>query len=193
MPRAAVSSSSTSSAPTRSAPSIARSGIVDRGRRALIALALALLPAACVYGFAGGGLPPGVRTVAVLPFDNQTPSTEIQAELLERLRDGFRSRLGVREAPEARANAVVRGTIVRYEPDIPVGFSADAQTAVAAQRQLEVVVDIEVVDQTTGRTLFQRKGLSARGTYLEQREPQGRREAIDKLVQDVIDGAQSQW
>jgi hypothetical protein len=154
---------------------------------------VAVVATGCSYGFAGGGLPPHVRTVAIVPFDNQTPSTEIQAELLERLRDGFRGRLGVREAPEARASAIVRGVITKYEPDIPVGFSANTQTAVAAQRQLEVIVDIEVVDQTTGRTLFQRKGLAARGTYLEQREAQGRREAIDKLVQDIVDGAQSQW
>lgn len=154
---------------------------------------MAVAATGCSYGFAGGGLPPHVRTVAIVPFDNQTPSTEIQAELLERLRDGFRGRLGVREAPEGRASAIVRGVITKYEPDIPVGFSANTQTAVAAQRQLEVIVDIEVVDQTTGRTLFQRKGLTARGTYLEQREAQGRREAIDKLVQDIIDGAQSQW
>jgi GAF domain-containing protein len=26
----------------------------------------------CLYGFAGGGLPPSIKTVAVLPFDNQT-------------------------------------------------------------------------------------------------------------------------
>ncbi len=161
-------------------------------RRLVLGASVALL-AGCGYGFAGGGLPPHVRTVAVVPFDNQTPSTEIQSELVDRLRDGIRGRLGVREAPEARASAVVRGTIVRYEPDIPVGFSADQQVAVAAQRQLEVVVDIEIVDQTTGRTLWSRKGLSARGTYLEQREAQGRREAIDKIVQDIIDGAQSQW
>ncbi len=154
---------------------------------------LACAVAGCSYGFAGGGLPPHVRSVAVVPFDNQTPSTEISAELLDRLRDGLRSRLGVREAAEASASAIVRGTIVRYEPDIPIGFSANNQVAVAAQRQLEVVVDIEIVDQTTGRTLWARKGLAARGTYLEQREAQGRREAIDKIVQDIVDGAQSQW
>jgi hypothetical protein len=154
---------------------------------------MALVLTGCSYGFAGGGLPPHIRTVAVVPFDNQTPSTEVGAELLDRLRDGIRGRLGVREASEAGASAIVRGTIVRYEPDIPIGFSANNQVAVAAQRQVEVVIDIEIVDQTTGRTLWSRKALSARGTYLEQREAQGRREAIDKIVQDVVDGAQSQW
>ncbi|MCU0618337.1 MAG: DUF4136 domain-containing protein [Gemmatimonadaceae bacterium] len=159
----------------------------------LLGMICALAVVGCSYGFAGGGLPPHIRTVAVVPFDNQTPSTEVSAELLDRLRDGLRGRLGVREANEAAASAIVRGTIVRYEPDIPIGFSANNQVAVAAQRQVEVVIDIEIVDQTTGRTLWARRALSARGTYLEQREAQGRREAIDKIVQDIVDGAQSQW
>ncbi len=35
----------------------------------------------CLYGFAGGGLPGHIRTVALSTFDNQTPSPEIPKEL----------------------------------------------------------------------------------------------------------------
>jgi hypothetical protein len=58
---------------------------------------------------------------------------------------------------------------------------------------LQLVVDIEMVDQVTGKTLWQRKGLLAEGQYEERGEPLGRKQAIDRIVTDVIEGAQSQW
>jgi hypothetical protein len=163
------------------------------GRRsALLALA-AISLGACLYKFSGGGLPPHVRTLAILPFDNQTPVAELQQELLTRMRRELLNRLGARSAAEAQANAVVRGTIVRYEPDIPVGITADRTQSVAAQRKLQLTVDVEITDQVTNRVLWQRRGLMAEGTYLERQEPDGRRQAIEKIVNDMIEGAQSQW
>ncbi len=147
----------------------------------------------CLYGFAGGGLPPSVRTIAIIPFDNQTPSAELQQEFMARLRRELRSRLGVREAGESQASAVVRGLITRYEPDIPIAFSADRQQSVAARRKLMLTIDIEIFDQTAGRVLWARKGMTAEGEYAERAEADGRRQAIEKLVNDVIEGAQSQW
>ena len=147
----------------------------------------------CLYGFAGGGLPPTVRTIAVVPFENQTPSAELQQEFMTQLRKELRSRLGVREAGEGKANAIVRGAITRYEPDIPVAFSADRTQSVAARRRLMLTVDIEIYDQAAQRVLWSRKGMSAEGEYAERQEADGRKQAIEKLVNDVIEGAQSQW
>ncbi len=164
------------------------------GRKAgWLALSAALALSGCVYGFAGGGLPPSVRTIAIIPFDNQTPSAELQQEFMARLRRELRSRLGVREAGEAQASAVVRGLITRYEPDIPIAFSSDRTQSVAARRKLQLTIDIEIYDQTAGRVLWARKGMTAEGEYAERAEADGRRQAIEKLVNDVIEGAQSQW
>ncbi len=160
---------------------------------AAVVLGLALLLSGCVYGFAGGGLPPTVRSIAVIPFENQTSSAELQQEFMTRLRRELRSRLGVREAGEAQASAIVRGSITRYEPDIPIAFSADRTQSVAARRKLMLTVDIEIYDQVGGRVLWARKGMTAEGEYAERAETEGRRQAIEKLVNDVIEGAQSQW
>jgi Lipopolysaccharide-assembly len=168
-----------------------RSGFRSRARVALVLTALTLH--GCVYGFAGGGLPPSVRTIAVLPFENQTPSAELQQEFMARLRKELRSRLGVREAGETQASAIVRGAITRYEPDVPIAFSSDQTQSVAARRKLLLTVDIEIYDQVAGRLLWSRKGLTAEGEYPERQEAEGRRQAIEKLVNDVIEGAQSQW
>ncbi|MEO8577896.1 MAG: LPS assembly lipoprotein LptE [Gemmatimonadales bacterium] len=157
-------------------------------------LSILLIMAGCFpYGFAGGGLPSHVRTVAVIPFENLTSAPEIQQELALALRTELRNRLGLREAAESRASAIVRGTIQRYETDIPIGFSAANKNQTSARRQLQISVDIEMVDQVSGKSLWQRKGLIAEGQYEERGEATGRKQAIERIVNEVIQGAQSQW
>jgi len=60
-------------------------------------------------------------------------------------------------------------------------------------RVVGFAVDVEILDQTTGKTLWNRRGLVAQGDYDERQEAEGRRRAIEKLVRDIIEGAQSQW
>jgi hypothetical protein len=105
----------------------------------------------------------------------------------------MQSRLGLRDAPEDRASAVVRGTVTRYELDIPVGFSANPNQATSARRRLRVLVDIEIVDQVTGKVLWQKTGVSAEGEYADRGEAEGRKQAIERIVTEIIEGAQSQW
>ena len=170
--------------------SIQRSGVCRQWR--LLPL---LLLAACVthYGFAGGGLPPHIRTLAVLPFENETPSPDLQRELYEVMRRDLQSRLGVRDAPQDHADALVRGIIRTYDVDVPVGFNANETQSVASRRKLQLTLDVQIVDQTTGKTIFERKGLRAEGEYAERDEAGGRRDAIKRIVNDLIEGAQSQW
>jgi hypothetical protein len=182
-----------SGAAERGVPAVGR-----RGRQAALPLlaAAALLVAGCRYSpykFAGGGLPSNVRTIAVLPFDNETPVPELQRELFETMRRELQGRLNLRDASETRADAIVRGTIVRYDADVPIAFSSNPQQVTNARRQLQLVVDVTIVEQATGRTLLEKKGLTTRGEYAERNEGQGRREAIQKVISDIIEGAQSQW
>lgn len=162
-------------------------------RSGVYSVVLVALTACIPYGFTGGGLPSHIRTVAIVPFDNQTTAPELPRELTDALRTRLHDRLGLRDASESRANAIVRGTIQRYETDIPIGFSASDRAATTAKRQLQLVVDIEMVDQVTGKTLWQRKSLLAQGEYEERGEALGRKQAIDQIVSTVIEGAQSQW
>lgn len=166
---------------------------MHRPLRGLLALLFTVTLTGCLYGFAGGGLPTHIRTVAVMPFDNETATPELPRELQEALRQGMQARLGLRDAPEERASAVVRGTITRYELDIPVGFSANPNQATSARRRLRVLVDIEIVDQVTGKVLWQKTGVSAEGEYADRGEAEGRKQAIERIVTEIIEGAQSQW
>ena len=131
--------------------------------------------------------------MAVLPFDNQTTSPEVQRDLLDAMRKELQRRLGVRDASESRADAIVRGVISAYDVDVPVAVSANPSTAVTARRRLQVTVDVEIVEQANGRVLFQRKGMRGEGDYDERAEPEGRRQAIQIIVNAIVEGAQSQW
>ena len=165
-----------------------------RSGRSSILIALVLAAGGCwPYGFAGGGLPSNIHTVAVLPFENETPQAELQREVWQSLRSEMQARLGLRDAPEARADAVVRGTLLRYDTGIPISYSANNGQVTSARRKLQIVCDIEIVDQKTGKMLWQRKGITAEGEYEEPNEVNGRRDALRKLITDVIEGAQSQW
>ena len=151
------------------------------------------------YGFAGGGLPPGVKTVAVLPFDNLTAEPALQQEVNIAVREAVQDRLGLLEASENQADAVVRGVIRRYEPDLPVAFTGSqdpTQRNVNVTRRLvQLTVDVEIFDQRASRALWQRPGLTVEGDYDTQggRELDGRRKALDRLTISIVEGAQSQW
>ena len=163
------------------------------GVRSVLLLALLAGCRFWPYGFAGGGLPEHIRTIAVLAFDNESAVADLPREISEALRRELQSRLGLREAPENQANAIVTGTILRYEADIPIGFSADPARATTARRKLQITVDISIVDQASGKTLLERRALVAEGEYAESAEVAGRRQAVEKLIDEIVRGVQSQW
>jgi hypothetical protein len=164
---------------------------MSRSGVSAILLAASLL-GACNYGFAGGGLPPNVKTIAVVPFDNDTPSPNLQLEVTEMLSTQIQSRLGLHPASENRADAVVHGRITRFDIGIPIAYSSQPNST-SAQRELRITVDVEILDQLSGRVIWTRKGLVGTGSYSERDEASGRKEAVTRIVNDIIAGAQSQW
>jgi hypothetical protein len=131
--------------------------------------------------------------MAIQPFDNETPAPEIQRELLDVMHRELQSRLGVRDAPESRSDAVVRGVIRSYDADVPAAYSSNPAQAVTARRRLRIILDVQIVDQTNSKTIWEKKGLSAEGEYAERDEAGGRRDALKRIVNEIVEGAQSQW
>jgi hypothetical protein len=54
-------------------------------------------------------------------------------------------------------------------------------------------LDIQIVDQTTNKMIWEKRGLSAEGEYAERDEVGGRTLALKRIVNDIVEGAQSQW
>ena len=94
---------------------------------------------------------PHIKTVAILPFDNQTPEPALTKEVNDAVLEAFQGRLGLRPAAETNADAVVRGRVVRYEPDVPLSFQPGQGRTDVTRRQVQITVDVELVDQREGK------------------------------------------
>ncbi|MBA3498403.1 MAG: hypothetical protein H0T86_14980 [Gemmatimonadales bacterium] len=146
------------------------------------------------YGFAGGGLPPAIRTVALLPFENQTAEPTLTQEVGNSVREALERRLGLRQASTNQADALVRGVILRYEPDLPVQYTGgDDRTVSVTRRLVQITVSVEILDQKQDKAIWQRSGLLVQGDYDPGQERQGRERALEDLVTNIVEGAQSQW
>ena len=132
--------------------------------------------------------------MAVLPFDNLTSEPTLGQEILTAVREAVESRLGLRPAGENQADALVQGRITRYQPDLPVAFQGGPGNRVDVTRRLvQITVSVEIMDQRANKPLWQRSNLTVEGDYETGRELEGREKALEKLITDIVDGAQSQW
>jgi hypothetical protein len=168
-------------------------------RRAALPFAAAALLAApgCNYSFRAGSFPPPhIRTIAVAPFDNETARFELGGEVYDELLRELPRALGIRTAGEDLADAVVRGTITRYDVIAPSYRAGDpGQPAEVLQRQVSITVAVEIVDLVENVVLWEDRNVVSQGEFLEASETEdvGRAEAIRVLVQRIVDGAQSNW
>lgn len=165
--------------------------------RRLAVLTLVPLLASCFYSFEGGGLPPHIRTLAVIPFENTTPQPLIEAEVEQLIQRELPRTLGVRLAAEGTADAVVRGRITGYDEVAasirPVGQNADQIPVLS--REVRITYDVEIYDLGEDRSLWRAQSQSVVGSFQPDNEAVevGRTRAVVELVQKIIEGAQSQW
>lgn len=166
------------------------------GVKVSVGLLLALSGASCNYSFRAGSFPPEhIRTIAIELFENQTNRFELSAELYDQLLTNLPSALGIRTAGADIADAVVRGSITRFDVVTP-NYTAGAagQAAQVVQRQVSIAVSVEIIDLVENVILWESSSLAAQGEFAEGApELEGRSEAIELLVQRIVDGAQSNW
>lgn len=159
-------------------------------------LVIALTLPACMYSFVGGGLPPHIDTIAVLPFENGTAQPLLESEIENRMQQEIPRNLGVQLAAEDAADAVIRGRIIGYdEAPASVRPTGQGDQVPVLQRQVRINFEAEIYDMREDQSLWRIQGRSVVGNFAPDSEtPEiGRSRAVQELVQNVIDGAQSQW
>lgn len=178
-------------------PTLRTSGKLATERGVVTALLIVLVAVGCNYTFqAGAGLPAHVRTLAVVPFENETTRFELTDEIHQALVDQLPRSFGVGTGSEEFADAVVRGRVLRYSVDSPSYRPDPSGTgAQIIERQVLLTVEVQVVDQVNNLILWENSGLAQRGEFLEesQFEEDGRDLAITRVVQAIVDGLQSNW
>lgn len=152
--------------------------------------------AGCNYSFRAGSFPPPhIRTIAIEPFENETTRFELTGELFEELLQRLPGALGIRQAGSDVADAIVTGSINRYDVTAPNYRAGQAGNAAAVlQRQVNISVSVQIVDLVENVILWESTSVRALGEYPEgSPEDEGRARAIELLVQEIVDGAQSNW
>ena len=89
---------------------------------------------------------------------------------------------------------MVRGVIKSYDVSTP-SYRATGDVPQVLQRQVRMMVEVEIFNQVDNVVLWENPGISVQGEYLEESETEevGRAVAIELLVQRIVDGAQSNW
>lgn len=169
-----------------------------RGGRVYIelSLAIALSLTGCLYGLrGGGGFPPDLRTVFVAPLDNKTDQFDLDQLVFTQLTDKLPRSLGLRLAGEQAADAIVRGSITRYD-DVAQNYQPGQQGSVnVLQHQVSITVSIQLIDVKKNEIIWESTSLTGRGEYRpdSQSKDVARQQALESLIQQIIDGAQSTW
>jgi outer membrane lipopolysaccharide assembly protein LptE/RlpB len=122
-----------------------------------------VMVSACGYRFAGqGAYPKGVETIFIEVFENRTGKTGIERVVTNQLvfeftRQREKSLVGAAE----NADAVLKGVIrtIRTQTISRVG------TEVASQREVIMTVDLGLVEQDGGETIWAAKGIIDRQAY----------------------------
>lgn len=161
-------------------------------------LALAAISAGCNYGFrGGGGFPSHVRSVYIEPLENETVQFDLDQQIFLELTDRLPRAFGVRLAGERAADAIVRGRVTRYQDMAQNYRPGQAEgTVEVVQNQVEITMNIQIIDVQRNEILYEGTGLSGRGEYQPeqaQSEDVARARAIEALIQQIVDRAQSQW
>lgn len=182
----------------RAISEIRRSGwfAVRRAGRAVALVAVLALATGCNYGFEGGGFPAHIQTLYIESFENRTPQFDVQQLLSQALQQELPPALGVRQAGVEVADAILRGTITRYD-DVTENYRAadQQQNPQVLSNEVQIGITVQLVDMRENVIRWESSGLIGRGTYdpNSQTEEIGQRAAIENIIEQIIDGAQSQW
>ena len=144
-----------------------------------------------LYSFSGA-VPGGAEMIAVPLFDNLTSEYGMREQLTDAVIDRFLRDNIVKVVDLGRAEAVLRGTILRINDD-PYTFQA---TETVQEYRIIVTVRVELEDTKTGEAMWSQE-FSQWGTYplasggLEREA--GLNEAIGKLTEDISNKVVSGW
>lgn len=141
------------------------------------------------YSFTGAGLP-GVKTIAIPLFENQTEEYGIREELTNKLVLAFVQDNTLKVANERIADAVLRGTILKYQKE---AYTFDENENVK-EYIARIYVKITVEDKKHSKNIWEEDNLQGWGTFpADSSEAYGKSKAIDKLTEDIVNRTVKGW
>jgi hypothetical protein len=134
-----------------------RSG-VGRAARVVVAVGLAVVVAACGYGFGGTTLPipKTARTISVKLFANNTNERGLEVPLQQAIEAEFRRRGPLSVVAEPEGDLVLSGVIRRLS-SAPIGFSAASE---AVQFRSTIVAGVRLRERSSKELLVSVRSLT---------------------------------
>ncbi len=157
-----------------------------------------LLAAAAGCGYTvRSALPSHLKTLAIPVFGNNTVEFGLADDITQSLVNGFLSDGRLRIVQERDANAVLRGTVAAYKNQV-FGYTS---TERATQYEIVLTVQVTFRDLVKNRDLWKEDALTVRTTYNvvavgsepPRTEPDGRREVIQKLSEQIVSRTVQGW
>lgn len=156
------------------------------GRAALLLLAVATT--ACGYSSRRLAAVEGVRTVAVLQFENDTYRRDLEFRLTRAVAEEVRARTSFRIASPQTADALLSGTIRAADTRLLLE-STDFQPIL---QRFRWVVDAKLVDRRTGRTLREWRAIDraewTEGRFGESLDSTATDDLARILAEEVVEG-----
>jgi hypothetical protein len=120
-------------------------------------LILFLVVSSCGYRFtpAGGVVPEGARTIAILSFVNNTNEPYIDVEVTKAVVDEFLTDGRLKVVSAEAADLELKGTVTKFEV-IPSGYTPDNYVQ---SYTVSIGVDVTVEDLRSHKIIWQEKGL----------------------------------
>ena len=158
---------------------------------------MAALAASCGYTTSPALLPTHLKTIAIPVFENQTTEYTLEQDVTNAVIARFVTDNHLRVVDERSANAVLRGKVVLYRNTV-FGFSTGTS---AEEYCVTVGVAVTLKDQVKNRELWSDENLVKTANYFvvdvpgqrARTEIDGRKEAIEKIADEIISRTVEGW
>jgi len=151
---------------------------------------MALALAGCgVYSFSGS-MGSGIETIAVPVFENKSVEFGIAEELTSGVIDEFVSDNTLKVIPKSNADAILSGTIARYDR---VAYTYDENDQVQ-EYKVNITVSVNL-SKSDGTIVWEEAALNAYGIYSADNETEedGKARAIAKVAEDIVNLTIRDW
>jgi len=159
-------------------------------KNSILVIILALVLAGCgIYSFSGS-MRSGIETIAVPVFENKSVEFGIAEELTSGVIDEFVSDNTLKVIPKSNADAILNGTITRYDR---VAYTYDENDQVQ-EYKVNITVNVNL-SKTDGTIVWEEAALNAYGIYSadSETEEDGKIRAIAKAAEDIVNLTIRDW
>src|SRR5262245_18978417 len=166
------------------------------GRLALAAAVLLAFVSGCGYTASPALLPPQLKSVAIPVFENGTPEARLEEEITNAVILRFVQDNHLKVVDEKTANSVIRGKVTQYKNSV-FGFT---NNATSNEYRVTVAVEVTFKDLVKNRELWSGEIVKTANYYVQdvpgqaaQTELDGRKEAINKISDEILSRSVEGW